>query len=169
MFLLHISQNIDILQIWMIKRNDFGFHSNRQTQGHKHQLNILDLKHQVCLTKLRYSNIFLQFRLLLHKPHCTVPESVMAQLKCSNRIYSSLIIHCTLPIPFFVQQYVCQTQRFEWRMFICPKFVNLFQSHNKEQEQRKILNKCNGKSYDHNHDSCKGHGDLVFEDKKFFL
>ena len=47
------------------------FHRNRKTQGHKHQLNNLYFKYQVCQMKLRHLNTFLQFRLLFHEPHCT--------------------------------------------------------------------------------------------------
>ena len=54
-----------------VQKNNFGFHSNRKTQGQKHQVNNLYFKYQVCQIKLRHLNTFLQFRLLFHEPHCT--------------------------------------------------------------------------------------------------
>ena len=53
MFLTHIYQNIDILAVMDDQKKDFGFHSNQQTQGHKHQLNNLHFKYQGCQIKLR--------------------------------------------------------------------------------------------------------------------
>ena len=74
MFPHYICKNIDILAVMTVRKNNFGFHGNRKTQGHKHQLNNLYFKYQVCQIKLRYLNTFLQFRLLLHEPHCTASE-----------------------------------------------------------------------------------------------
>ena len=51
-----ICQNIDILAVMNAQINDFGFHSNQKTQGHKHQLNNLYFKYQVCQMKLRHLN-----------------------------------------------------------------------------------------------------------------
>ena len=70
MFPDYICQNIDILAVINDRKNNFGFHGNRKTQGHKHQLNNLYFKYQVCQMKLRHLNTFLQFRLLFHEPHC---------------------------------------------------------------------------------------------------
>ena len=70
MFPHYIYQNIDILAVMTVQKNDFGFHGNRKTQGQKHQLNILYFKYQVCRVKSRHLNTFLQFRLLFHEPHC---------------------------------------------------------------------------------------------------
>ena len=53
-----------------VRKNNFGFHSNQKTQGHKHQLNNLYFKHKVCQIKLRHLNTFLQFWLLFYEPHC---------------------------------------------------------------------------------------------------
>ena len=72
MFLCHICQNIDIIAIMNDQKNDFGFHSNRKTQGQKHRLNNLYFKYQVWQMKLRHLNTFLQFRLLFHEPHCII-------------------------------------------------------------------------------------------------
>ena len=66
----YICQNFDILAVTNAQKNDFGFHSNRKTQGHKHQLNNLYFKYQVYQMKLRHLKTFLQFRLLFRKPHC---------------------------------------------------------------------------------------------------
>ena len=70
MFPDYIYQNIDILAVIDAWKNNFGFHSNRKTQGHKHQLNNLYFKYQVYQMKLRHLNTFLQFRLIFHEPHC---------------------------------------------------------------------------------------------------
>ena len=70
MFPDNICQNIDILIVINVQKNNFGFHSNRKTQGQKHQVNNLYFKYQVCQMKLRHLNTFLQFRLLFHEPHC---------------------------------------------------------------------------------------------------
>ena len=70
MFPDNISQNIDILVVINVWKNNFGFHSNRKTQGQKHRVNNLYFKYQVCQMKLRHLNTFLQFRLLFHEPHC---------------------------------------------------------------------------------------------------
>ena len=45
MFPNYIYQNIDILAVIKTRKNDFGFHSNQKTQGHKHQLNNLYFKY----------------------------------------------------------------------------------------------------------------------------
>ena len=71
MFPDNICQNIDILVVMNVQKNNFGFHSNQETQGQKHQANNLYFKYQVCQMKLRHLNTFLQFRLLFHEPHCT--------------------------------------------------------------------------------------------------
>ena len=70
MFPDNIRQNIDILVVINVRKNNFGFHSNRKTQGQKHWLNNLYFKYQICQMKLRHLNTFLQFRLLFHEPHC---------------------------------------------------------------------------------------------------
>ena len=54
------------------KKSDFGFHGNRQIQGHKHHLNNLHFKYQVCQMKFSHLNTFLQFRLLFHEPHWSI-------------------------------------------------------------------------------------------------
>ena len=69
MFPDNICQNIDILVVINIQKNNFGFHSNQKTQG-QNQVNYLNFKYQVCQMKLRHLNTFLQFRLLFHEPHC---------------------------------------------------------------------------------------------------
>ena len=71
MFPDNICQNIDILVVISVQKNNFGFHSNRKTQRQKHQVNNLYFKYQVCQMKLRHLNTFLQFRLLFREPHCT--------------------------------------------------------------------------------------------------
>ena len=76
MFPDNISQNIDILVAINVQKNNFGFHSNRKTQGQKHQVKNLYFKYQVCQMKLRHSNTFLQLRLLFHEPHCTLVSMV---------------------------------------------------------------------------------------------
>ena len=70
MFPDDICQNIDILEFINVQKNNFGFHSNRKTQGQKHQLNNLYFKYQVYQMKLRHLNSFLLFRLLFQEPHC---------------------------------------------------------------------------------------------------
>ena len=89
MFLDNISQNIDILVVINVWKNNFGFHSNRKTQGQKHQVNNLYFKYQVCHMKLRHLNTFLQFRLLYNKPHCT-HSRMLGNLLWRNE----WIIHC---------------------------------------------------------------------------
>ena len=69
MFPENISQNIDILVVINVWKNNFGFHSNRKTQGQKHWVNNFYFKYQVCQMKLRHLNTFLQFRLYLHEPN----------------------------------------------------------------------------------------------------
>ena len=75
MFPDNICQNIDILVVMNVKKNNFDFHSNQKTQGQKHQVNNLYFKYQVCQMKLRHLNTFLQFRLLFLEPHCTRQDS----------------------------------------------------------------------------------------------
>ena len=87
MFPDNICQNIDILVVINVRKNNFGFHSNQKTQGQKRQLNNLYFKYHVCQVKLSYLNTFLQFRLLLHEPHCT-NELHVSQM----RTFSSLAI-----------------------------------------------------------------------------
>ena len=70
MFPDNVSQNIDVLVVINVWKNNFGFHSNHKTQGQKHRVNNLYFKYQVCQTKIRHLNTFLQFKLLFHKPHC---------------------------------------------------------------------------------------------------
>ena len=67
MFPDNISQNIDILVVINVWKNNFGFQSNQKTQGQKHRLNNLYFKYQVCQMKLRHLNIF-------HEPHCTLTQ-----------------------------------------------------------------------------------------------
>ena len=71
MFPDNICQNIDILAVINAQKINFGFHGNRKTQGHKHQLNNLYFKYQLCQMKLRHLNTFLQCRLLFNEPYCT--------------------------------------------------------------------------------------------------
>ena len=75
MFPDNICQNIDILVVINVQKNNFGFHSNQKTQGQKHRVNNLNFKYQVCQIKLRHLNTFLQFRLLFHEPHCISTEA----------------------------------------------------------------------------------------------
>ena len=114
MFPHHICENIDILAVMTVRKNNFGFHGNRKTQGHKHQLNNLYFKYQVCQMKLRHLNTFLQFRLLFHEPHCTIFEIKMfppmnpvhllikyhTSVKCK-----SINIQCRLPLTEFWPPY----------------------------------------------------------------
>ena len=74
MFPDNICQNIDILVVINVQKNNFGFHSNRKTQGQKHQVNNLYFINQVCQMILRHLNTFLHFRLLFHEPHCRDAE-----------------------------------------------------------------------------------------------
>ena len=60
MFLDSICKNIDILVVINIHKNNFGFHSNQNTQGQKHQVNNLNFKYQVGQMKLRHLIRFLQ-------------------------------------------------------------------------------------------------------------
>ena len=69
MFPDNICQNIDILVVINVQKNNFGFHSNQKTQEQEHRLNNLYFKYQVCEMKLRHLNTFLQFRLLFQEPH----------------------------------------------------------------------------------------------------
>ena len=46
MFPYHICENIDIIAVMTVQKNNFGFHGNQKTEGHKHQLNNLYLKYQ---------------------------------------------------------------------------------------------------------------------------
>ena len=78
-----IFENIDILAVMTVQKNNFGFHGNRKTQGHKHQLNNLYFKYQVCQMKLRHLNTFLQFRLIFHEPHC-MPLPPLPLTICSS-------------------------------------------------------------------------------------
>ena len=45
MFPDNICQNIDILAVIDVQKNNFGFHGNQKTQGQKHQLNNLYFKY----------------------------------------------------------------------------------------------------------------------------
>ena len=78
MFPDNMCQNIDILIVINVQKNNFGFHSNQKTQGQKHQVNNLYFKYQVYHMKLRHLNTFHQFRLLFHEPHCRSVESFTA-------------------------------------------------------------------------------------------
>ena len=51
MFPDNICQNIDILVVINVQKNNFGFHSNRKTQGQKHGVNNLYFEYQVCQMK----------------------------------------------------------------------------------------------------------------------
>ena len=81
MFPDNISQNIDILVVINVWKNNFGFHSNQKTQGQKHWVNYLYFKYLVCQIKLRHLNTFLQFRLLFHKPHCSSENEIFVAKK----------------------------------------------------------------------------------------
>ena len=48
MFPDYICQNIDILTVIDVQKNNFGFHGNQKTQGQKYQVNNLYFKYQVC-------------------------------------------------------------------------------------------------------------------------
>ena len=89
MFPDNICQNIDILVVINIQKKNFGFHSNRKTQGQKHQVNNLYLKYQVCQIKLRYLHTFLQFRPFFHEPHRKShrPRYRIAFHRCSHKIF----------------------------------------------------------------------------------
>ena len=78
MFPHYIYQNIDILAVMTIQKNNFGFHGNQKTQGHKHQLNNLYFKYQVCQIKSKHLNNFLQLRLFFHEPRCTSTSAYSA-------------------------------------------------------------------------------------------
>ena len=104
MFPHYIFENIDILAVMTIRKNNFGFHGNRKTQGHKHQLNNLYFKYQVCQIKLRHLNTFLQFRLFFHEPHCMFPrlhKSSCTSVRWSvtffgaNRLRELISYHCS--------------------------------------------------------------------------
>ena len=64
MFPHNIGENIDILAVMTVQKNNFGFHSNWKTQEHKHLLDNLYFKYQVCQIKSRHLSTFPQFRLL---------------------------------------------------------------------------------------------------------
>ena len=72
MFPNNICQNINILVVLNVQKNNFGFHGNKKTQGQEHQVNNFHSKYQVCQMKLRHFDTFLQFRLLFHEPHCSL-------------------------------------------------------------------------------------------------
>ena len=80
MFPDYICQNFDILAVRNVRKNNFGFHSNRKTQGHKRQLNNLYFKYQVCQMKLRYLKTFLQFRLFFHPCDCQLQRLVCSKM-----------------------------------------------------------------------------------------
>ena len=80
MFPDYICQNIDILEVIKVQKNNFGFHSNQKTRGQKHQLNNLYFKYQVYQMKLRHLNTFLQFRLLFQEPHCILGRLLETQI-----------------------------------------------------------------------------------------
>ena len=80
MFPHYICENMDILAVITVQKNNFGFHGNQKTEGHKHQLNNFYFKYQLCQMKLRHLNTFLQFRLLFHEPHCTYKQEKYSPL-----------------------------------------------------------------------------------------
>ena len=90
MFPDNISQNIDILVVIDVWKNNFGFHSNQKTQGQKHGVNNLNFKYQICQIKLRHLNTFLQIRLSFHEPHCTPLISHFAISLSAHMIRSSV-------------------------------------------------------------------------------
>ena len=57
MFPHHICLNIDILAIMNDQKNAFGFHSNWQNQGRKHQSKNICFRYKVCQIEWRYFNI----------------------------------------------------------------------------------------------------------------
>ena len=71
MFPDNICQNVDVLEV---QKNNFGYHSNQNTQGHKHRLNNLYFKYYGYSMKLKHLS-FLQFRLFFHKPHCIINKN----------------------------------------------------------------------------------------------
>ena len=95
MFPDNICQNIDILVVINVQKNDFGFHSNQKTQEQKHRVNNLHFKYQVCQMKFRHLDTFLQFRLLFHKPHCS---RGWFDLFLSNTIICASVITSHCPI-----------------------------------------------------------------------
>ena len=106
MFPVNICQNIDILVVINVWKNDFGFHSNKKTQGHKHQLNNLYLKYQVCKMRLRHLNTFLQFRRLFHEPHCRqIVRSIFVEFFVLNGSFTKIGIHLFLTF---------ETQKRKW-------------------------------------------------------
>ena len=79
MFPDNISQNIDILVVINVWKNNFGFHSNQKTQGQKHQVNNLYFKYQVCQMKLR---------------HLNTRDAICERLRpCAT--FNSLYLHCS--------------------------------------------------------------------------
>ena len=89
MFPDNISQNIDILVVINVWKNNFGFHSNRKTQGQKHRVNNLYFKYQVCQINLKHLNTFLQFRLLFHKLHCRI----LVKISKKEEHFSFILFH----------------------------------------------------------------------------
>ena len=108
MFPDNISQNIDILAVINVLKDNFGFHSNQKTQGQKHRVNNLNFKYQVCQMKLRHLNTFLQFSCYSTNP--TVAEQMIANsinqtcinmkgnLKIKPNISNSLLILFTVTL-----------------------------------------------------------------------
>ena len=114
MFPDNICQNIDILVVMNVQKNNFGFHSNQKTQGQKHQVNNLNFKYQVYKIKLRHFNTFLQFRLLFHEPHCTYHQPrVMRLLVCP-------LVSPTISINLF------DFKNLSWPNCPCPKVLVTF-------------------------------------------
>ena len=35
----YVCENIDVKSVITVQKNNFGFHGNKKTQGHRHQLN----------------------------------------------------------------------------------------------------------------------------------
>ena len=68
-----------------VQKNNFGFHGNQKTQGHKDQLNNFYFKYQICQMKLGHLNTFLQFRLLFHEPHCKRKKKMSIKGQRSGR------------------------------------------------------------------------------------
>ena len=97
MFPDNICQNIDILVVINVQKNNFGFHSNQKTQGQKHQVNNLYFINQVCQMILRHLHTFLQFRLLFHEPHCIY--ICLQQKRCVCPLTSvSAGFNCIMPL-----------------------------------------------------------------------
>ena len=137
MFPDHICQNLDILTV-MNARKIILISIATEKLRHKHQLNNLHSKYQVCEMKLKHLNTFLQFRLLFHEPHC---KAVQYARLLWGQLRSSLERHVVRPdFDFDKLAKIRKTLTMNKRHFFYYTYAN----QNRKKDEKRTLWRTNG-------------------------